>query len=61
MNPEIVLIELYLMIEAAYRAVMGDRTLRQRGPQPRVSDVELLSIEIFSERQGHHTEAAIWR
>lgn len=61
MNPETVLIELYLTIEAAYQGLTYGQPLRQRGPVPRLSDVELLTIEIVGERQGHHDDAAIWR
>lgn len=61
MNQEERIIELYLCIEAAYVAVVGDKRLRSRGTSPGLSDVEVLTIEIFGEWAGHHEEKAIHR
>jgi hypothetical protein len=55
------LIVLYLLVDDAYRIVtFGDR-LRQRGPEPKLSDVAVLTMEIFGEQQGRHDDAAIHR
>ena len=32
-----------------------------RGPAAALTDVEILTIEIFGEMQGHHDDASIWR
>ena len=59
MNQEERIIELYLCIECAYLAVVGDHPLRKRGSSPGLSDVEALTIEVFGEWSGHHEEKAI--
>jgi IS5 family transposase len=61
MNREHDIIELYLTLESACEAVTQGKRLRQRGPQPDLTDAEILTIEIFGEMQGHHDDAAIWR
>jgi hypothetical protein len=51
---------LYLLVDDAYWVVMFDGRLRQRGPEPKLSDIEVLTMEIFGEQQGRHTmETAI--
>jgi hypothetical protein len=61
MNRDMHIIEIYLTIECACRAVTGGRPIRQRGPAAHLTDAEILTIEIFGEMQGHHDDAAIWR
>ena len=61
MNREHDIIELYLTLESACEAVTQGKRLRQRGPQPDLTDAEILTIEIFGEMHGHHDDAAIWR
>jgi hypothetical protein len=61
MNRENDIIGLYLRIDVACRAVTQGKRLRGRGPQPGLTDAEILTIEIFGEMQGHHDDAAIWR
>jgi hypothetical protein len=61
MNRDLYIIELYVTLEAACHAVTAGKRLRQRGPQPDLTDAEILTIEIFGEIQGHHDDAAIWR
>ena len=55
------LILLYLLVDDAYRIVTFGGRLRQRGPDPKLSDVEVLTMEIFGEQQGRHDDAAIHR
>jgi hypothetical protein len=50
---------LYLLVDDAYRRVTFGGRLRQRGPEPKLSDVEVLTMEIFGEQQGRHDDAAI--
>lgn len=61
MNREHAIISLYVTIDAACEAVTKGQKLRRRGPQPDLTDAEILTIEIFGEMQGHHDDAAIWR
>jgi hypothetical protein len=52
------LILLYLLVDDAYRMVKFGGRLRQRGPKTKLSDVEVLAMEIFGEQQGRHDDAA---
>lgn len=61
MDLEEVIIGLYLRLEAAYRGIVGNRRLRERGPAPGLSDVEVLTIEVFAEWQGQHEEKGMYR
>jgi hypothetical protein len=61
MDLEDMLIVLYLLVDDAYRVVTFGGRLRQRGPEPKLSDVEVLTIEIFGEQQGRHDDASIHR
>ena len=64
MNREHTIIALYLTIEAACRSVLqqlGHSYRYSGGRKPHLTDAELLTIEIFGEMFGHHTDAAIWR
>src|SRR3954453_3560308 len=61
MGLEEALILLYLLVDAAYRIVTFGGRVRQRGPDPKLSDVEVLTMEIFGEQQGRHNDAAIHR
>ena len=55
------LILLYLLVDDGYRMVTLGGRLRQRGPGPKLSAVEVLTMEIFGEQQGRHDDAAIHR
>ena len=59
MGLEEALILLYLLVDDSYRAVTLGGRLRQRGPE--LSDVEVLTMEIFGEQQGRHDDASIHR
>src|SRR5690242_19454978 len=61
MGLEEALILLYLLVDDAYRIVTFGGRVRQRGPDPKLSDVEVLTMEIFGEQQGRHNDAAIHR
>ena len=54
------LILLYLLVDDGYRMVTFGGRLRQRGPEE-LSDVEVLTMEIFGEQQGCHDDASIHR
>jgi hypothetical protein len=51
MGLEEALILLYLLVDDGYRAVTFDGRLGQRGPGPKLSDVEVLTMEIFGEQR----------
>ena len=40
---------------------LGDRRLRRRGPQPRLSDAEVLTIEVVGEFLGIDTDSGLYR
>src|SRR4051812_15124497 len=61
MGLEEALILLYLLLDDAYRIVTFGGRVRQRGPDPKLSDVEVLTLEIFGEQQGRPNDAAIHR
>jgi Transposase DDE domain len=61
MSPEHIIIGLYLRIEAFFEEVLDGHRLRFCGRRPQLTDAEVLTLEIFGEMQGHHTDAAIWR
>ena len=61
MGLEDALSTVYLLVDDAYRVVTCGGRLRQRGPEPKLSDVEVLTMEIFGEQQGRHDDAAIHR
>ena len=61
MEPELYLIWLYCQVERIFHDVVGDQRLRKRGPMPALSDIELITIELFCEYQGYGTDKQIWR
>ena len=61
MEPEIHLIWLYCQVEHFFTEVLGDRRLRKRGPMPALTDIELITIELFCEYQGYGTDKEMWR
>lgn len=61
MEPEEYLIWLYLKVEDTFTKTVGDTRLRSRGFAPSLSDIELITIELFGEYQGHGNDKSIWR
>jgi hypothetical protein len=61
MNLEESITPLYLRLESILREVLGSKRLRSRGFASNLTDVEVLTLEIFGEWQGHHDEKAIYR
>jgi hypothetical protein len=57
MNREELIIWLYLLVEVAYKAVTGGAKIRQCGRSPGLTDIEVITIEIFGEMTGHHDGA----
>jgi hypothetical protein len=61
MAAEFKLIAIYLAVSDACRDIVGDGRLRRRGFAPALTDAEVITMEIFAEMQGHHSDSAIWR
>ncbi len=64
MNREHSIIGSYLKIETACTSIirrLGSFYRYSGGRKPNLADAEVLTIEIFGEMCGHHTDAAIWR
>jgi Transposase DDE domain len=61
MAAELKLIAIYLAVSDACRDIVGDGRLRRRGFAPALTDAEAITMEIFAEMQGHHSDSAIWR
>ena len=61
MEPEEYLIWLYLKVGENFKKTVGDTRLRSRGFAPSLSDIELITIELFAEYQGHGNDKSIWR
>lgn len=61
MEPQIYLISLYLAVESIFQKIVGQKRLRQRGFEPALSDVEVITIELFGEYQGYSDDKKIWR
>jgi DNA replication protein DnaC len=59
MGLEEALILLYLLVDDGYRMVTLGGRLRQRGPGPKLSDVEVLTMEIFGEAGTGKTHLAL--
>ena len=61
MAAELKLIAIYLAVSDACRRIVGNGRLRRRGFAPALTDAEVITMEIFAEMQGHHSDSAIWR
>ncbi len=57
---ELTVIWLYVLIEAAYQDVTTTSRLRRRGPEPKLSDVEVRTLEILGEMCGMRTDKQIY-
>jgi hypothetical protein len=55
------IITVYLTIDAIYHELTAGRALRRGGFAPRLSDVEVLTMEIIGELEGKNGDRAIWR
>ena len=57
---DLTVIWLYVLIEAAYQEVTKNGRLRRSGPEPKLSDVEVMTIEILGEMCGLRTDKQIY-
>lgn len=61
MDLETFLVAIYCVIDDAIPTVLHGARLRQRGPTPRVSDSEVLAMEIAGEFLGIETDTGLYR
>jgi hypothetical protein len=61
MNPEESIITICLRVEEKYLSITKGCRIRAHGFDPALSDVEIITMEIFGEMQGRHDDVAIWR
>lgn len=61
MEPDLYLIWLYCQVERIFHDLIGAQRMRKRGPMPALTDIELITIEVFCEYQGYGTDKAMWR
>jgi hypothetical protein len=60
MTPQDLLLEVFCLVDDQLQALNLGR-LRQRGPQPLLSDSEVLTIELVGEFLGLDADKALWR
>ena len=61
MDQELCLVWLYCVIDGTLRSMIGTGRLRRRGPEPDLTDAEVLTLQIWGEMRGLASDAAIWR
>lgn len=61
MSPEYFIIEVYCLVHDVWTQMGSSTSLRQRGPQPLISDPELITMEIVGEYLGCGSDQAIWK
>ena len=61
MEQEDRIITVYLMIVEIYADITADKPLRRGGFTPRLSDEEVLTMEIIGEMEGRNGDRAIYR
>ena len=54
------IIMVYIKIDEAYQAITKGKALRRRGFSPKLSDAEVLTMEIIGEMEGKNGDRAIW-
>jgi len=54
------IIRTFCLIDDELKAVVGGARLRERGFAPKLSDAEVLTLELVGEILGHNTDTAIW-
>lgn len=55
------IITVFCLVDDAVTGVLGGRRLRQRGPDPRLADSEVLTMEVVGEYLGLSQDSAIYR
>lgn len=60
MDLDTMIVATYCLIADALPTVLGGRPLRQRGPTPKMTDAEVLTLEVVGELLGLAQDAAIY-
>lgn len=55
------IITVFCWVEQRVGQLLGPERLRSRGPAPRLSDTEVITMEVVGEFLGHDGDQAIWR
>jgi len=55
------IITVFCWIEERYSCLIGERRLRQRGFSPKLTDTEVITLEVVGEFLGLETDVAIWK
>ncbi len=55
------IIHVFCSVEQSYKEVVGDIRLRRRGFEPKLSDSEVITMEIVGEFLGIDTDKGIWK
>jgi hypothetical protein len=61
MDQELRLIWLYCVIDEAVRSIVANGRIRSRGAAPKLTDVEVLTLQLWGEMEGLRSDASIWR
>jgi hypothetical protein len=54
------IVVVYCLVSDVFTLVVGDQRLRRRGPPPRLTDSEAITMEIVGEYLGYDTDKGIW-
>lgn len=60
MNLDEFIISCFVIIDEGLREALGSRRLRERGPNPDLSDSEVITMEVVGEFLGLATDAQIF-
>lgn len=60
MSMEDLIIAVYCLIDDEEKKVVHDQVIRQRGPQPALTDSEVITMEIVGEFLGKDSDKSIW-
>ncbi|KTD60316.1 transposase (DDE domain) [Legionella santicrucis] len=61
MSIEDFIITVYCLVETELKKIIGCTPLRQRGFEPKLSDSEVITMELVGEFMGKDTDTSIWR
>ncbi|MCP4079310.1 MAG: hypothetical protein GY743_03610 [Planctomycetaceae bacterium] len=59
METQVYPISRYLAVEGEFRKIAEGQRLHNRSFEPALSDIELITIELFGEYQGHGNDKSI--
>ena len=61
MSIEDFIITVYCLVDAKFKKVIKKTSLRRRGFDPKLSDSEVITMDIVGEFLGKDTDTSIWR